>query len=167
MCRQGNNAPKVIQNDGKTDHVLALADGAIVLDAAHDLPIRGMAAEHGKHEAAVGDEDGLPRPHGRGEARVRARQLLAVALEVVIGREGDVLPLLQRDLLGVVGEESGAYLRPLGIEEDACFVLIFSFTCVQSSSCSMMYSSMEAICEFVIRAINDVDLLACLLLAEA
>ncbi len=101
-----------------------------------------MAAEHGQHEASVGDEDGLPRPHGRGEARVRARQLLAAALEVVIGREGDVLPLFQGDLLGVVGEESGAYLRSLGVEEDACVVFFFSFTCV--SSCSMLYSSMEA-----------------------
>jgi hypothetical protein len=110
-----------------TDHVLALADGAIVLDATYDLPLRGMAAEHGQHEAAVGDEDRLPRPHGRGEARVRARQLLAAALEVVIGREGDVLPLFQGDLLGVVGEESGAYLRSLGVEEDACFFFISVF----------------------------------------
>jgi hypothetical protein len=117
---------QIIQKD-KTDHVLALADGAIVLDATHDLPLRGMAAEHGQHEASVGDEDGLPRPHGRGEARVRARQLLAAALEVVIGSEGDVLPLFQGDLLGVVGEESGAYLRSLGVEEDACFFFFFQF----------------------------------------
>jgi hypothetical protein len=98
-----------------TDHVLTLADGAIVLNAANDLPLRGMAAEHGQHEAAVRDEHRLSRLHGRGEALVRARQLLAAALEVVVGRQGDVVPLFQGDLLGVVGEESGAYLRTLRV----------------------------------------------------
>jgi hypothetical protein len=82
-----------------------------------------MTAEHGQHEAAIGDKHGLARLNGRGEARVRARELLAIALEVVIGRERDVIPPFQRDLLGIVREEAGAYFRSLGIEEDACGLL--------------------------------------------
>ena len=102
-----------------TYHVLALANGAIVLNAADDLSLGGVAAEHGEHQTSVGDEDGLSGLHRRGKSGVRARELLVVALEVVVGSEGDVLALGELDLFGAVSEKAGADLGPLGVEEDA------------------------------------------------
>jgi hypothetical protein len=58
----------------------------------------------------------------RRELRVGARELRVVALVFVVGRQGEVVPLFQRDFRRAVCEESGAYLRPLGVEEDGCAV---------------------------------------------
>jgi hypothetical protein len=104
-----------------THHVLTLADGAIILDAANDLTLRGVAAKHGQNKTSIGHEDRLASLHGCGETGVGARELLAGAFEVVIGSEDYVLSLFQVDFLSSFGKEASADFRSFGVEKDAYF----------------------------------------------
>ena len=70
-----------------------------------------MATEHSQHKTSISDEDHLSSLDRRGKGGVRACKLLVVALEVVVGCEGDALALGEFNLLGTVSEETRADLR--------------------------------------------------------
>ena len=103
-----------------TYHVFTLANGAIVLNTADNLAIGRVAAKHSQDKTSIGTEDGLTGLNRGGKRRIGACKLLAVSLEVVVGRESDTRTLDEIDFLGAVGEESGSDFGSLGVEEDTC-----------------------------------------------
>mmetsp|Transcript_16996 Transcript_16996/g.49096 ORF Transcript_16996/g.49096 Transcript_16996/m.49096 type:complete len:331 (-) Transcript_16996:441-1433(-) len=106
-----------VDDDSGEVHVLALADGGIIIDTAVHLPLIDLAFKDCEDERAVGDENLLPLLHGGGEGRVRARELAVAPLEGVVSGESEGLALDEVDFLPL-GEESRADLGTLCVEHD-------------------------------------------------
>ena len=69
-------------------------------------------------ERPVGDENRLTGLHGARHLIIRYCKLLRVALERVIRREEEGLPLLQFNLVAL-GKEAGANLRTLRVQQNS------------------------------------------------
>mmetsp|Transcript_4128 Transcript_4128/g.6827 ORF Transcript_4128/g.6827 Transcript_4128/m.6827 type:complete len:416 (-) Transcript_4128:111-1358(-) len=99
-------------------HVLALADGLVVLDTAHDRALQALG--HRQHQRAVGDQHGRPRRDRRGEALVCAGDLCLVTFEVVVGGELNRSARLQVNFAAAsLFKEAGADLGAFGVQEDS------------------------------------------------
>lgn len=81
-----------------------------------------MATQNGKNKTSIGTKDRLSRLDRGGKLGVRASQLLAITLEVVVGGKSDVGTLGEIDLLCVVGEETRTDLGSLCVKKNTYII---------------------------------------------